>query len=86
MAVFSKSYPQKAATLNLGALMVVPYGEAMLYPWYWEGLAQISALAQTDAVGMQTNLSFVQKHFWTVIKRREGLWKRYGFGRRFIRK
>lgn len=83
---FLKSYPQKAAALNLGALMVVPYGEAMLYPWYWEGLAQISALAQTDAVGMQTNLSFVQKHFWTVIKRREGLWKRYGFGRRFIRK
>ena len=69
---FLKSYPQKAAALNLGALMVVPYGEAMLYPWYWEGLAQI--------------LAFVQKHFWTVIKRREGLWKRYGFGRRFIRK
>lgn len=70
---FLKSYPQKAAALNLGALMVVPYGEAMLYPWYWEGLAQISALAQTDAVGMQTNLSFCAETFLDCYQKAGGI-------------
>lgn len=70
---FLKSYPQKATTLNLGALMVVPYGEAMLYPWYWEGLAQISALAQTDAVGIQTNLSFCAETFLDCYQKAGGI-------------
>lgn len=40
------------------ALLVTPYGEALLHPWYWEGLAQLSVLPWTKAVGAQTNLSF----------------------------
>ncbi|MDE7030905.1 MAG: STM4011 family radical SAM protein [Lachnospiraceae bacterium] len=49
---------KKAGSLNVGALMVVPYGEAMIHSWYWEGLAQLSARTELDAVGIQTNLSF----------------------------
>lgn len=40
------------------AVMVVPYGEALIHPWYWKGLGMLSAHPRTDAVGAQTNLSF----------------------------
>ena len=40
------------------AVMVAPYGEALVHPWYWEGLARISSLSAVKAVGAQTNLSF----------------------------
>lgn len=49
---------QCGQTLGIGALLVVPYGEALLHSWYWDGLAQISRLPEIDAVGAQTNLSF----------------------------
>lgn len=55
---FLESLPDKAAALNIHALMVVPYGEALIHPWYWDGLARLSALDIMDAVGAQTNLSF----------------------------
>ncbi len=55
---FVGSYKERAEEMMLGALMVVPYGEAMIHPWYPEGLARISSLPGTDAVGAQTNLSF----------------------------
>ena len=48
---------------DVGALMVVPYGEAMLYRWYWEGLAQVSSMPGIEAVGIQTNLSFSGERF-----------------------
>lgn len=60
---FVESFQKKAEAMRIGALMVVPYGEAMIHPWYWEGMAQISALAVTDAVGVQTNLSFSVSEF-----------------------
>ncbi len=43
---------------DIGALLVAPYGEALIHPWYWEGLAALTALPWMDAVGAQTNLSF----------------------------
>lgn len=55
---FCGSLEERAARLDLHALLVVPYGEALLHPWYWEGLASLSALPAMDAVGAQTNLSF----------------------------
>ena len=55
---FVQSLPEKAEKMQIGALMVGPYGEEMIHPWYWEGLAQLSACAKMDAVGIQTNLSF----------------------------
>lgn len=41
-----------------GAVMVAPYGEALLHPWYWKGLGLLSGLEGMEAVGAQTNLSF----------------------------
>lgn len=41
-----------------GAVMVVPYGEALIHICYWEGLARLSRLDTVEAVGAQTNLSF----------------------------
>ncbi len=55
---FVKCYEERAAALGIGAMMIVPYGEALIHSWYWEGLARMSALPETDAVGAQTNLSF----------------------------
>lgn len=59
---FVMSLTEKGGALGVRALMVVPYGEAMIHPWYWGGLGHISALPFVDGVGAQTNLSFgVQK-------------------------
>lgn len=55
---FIQSYCRQAGKKGIRALMVAPYGEALIHPWYWEGLAQASALSWTDAVGAQTNLGF----------------------------
>ncbi len=49
---------ERAEELRVRALMVTPYGEALIHPWYWEGLAAVSAKDAIDAVGAQTNLSF----------------------------
>ena len=40
------------------AVLVAPYGEAMIHPWYAQGLAALSALPAMRMVGAQTNLSF----------------------------
>ena len=66
---FVKSYEERAGAMGIRAMMIVPYGEAMIHSWYWEGLARISALAETDAVGAQTNLSFpVTKSLGNFVK------------------
>ena len=38
---FIRSFQEKAERMQIGALMVVPYGEAMIHRWYWEGLAHV---------------------------------------------
>lgn len=59
---FIRFFLKYAPVQPIRSLMVAPYGEALLYPWYWEGLARASACASIDAVGAQTNLSFpIQK-------------------------
>lgn len=55
---FCKSLEERAEDLGRFALMVVPYGEALIHPWYWEGLAFLSRLKQAEVVGVQTNFSF----------------------------
>ncbi len=55
---FAEDVVRKADRLGIRAVMAAPYGEALLHPWYWEGLARISACGKMDAVGAQTNLSF----------------------------
>lgn len=55
---FLGTLEERMDALDIGALMVVPYGEALIHSFYWEGLARASAYAGMDAVGAQTNLSF----------------------------
>lgn len=49
---------QQNQPLSVGAVMVVPYGEALIHSWYWQGLGRLSAGEEIDCVGAQTNLSF----------------------------
>lgn len=41
-----------------GAVLVTPYAEALLYDYYWKGLARLSRLPYIDYVGAQSNFSF----------------------------
>lgn len=41
-----------------GAVQIVPYGEALLHPYYWEGMAKLSRNPRITAVGAQSNFSF----------------------------
>lgn len=50
-----KKQPEKS---GIHAMMVTPYGEALVHEWYWEGLAKLSRLSWMKAVGAQTNLGF----------------------------
>ena len=71
--LFVSTYLKQAENLNLRALMLVPYGEALIHPWYWTGLAGISASAGTDAVGAQTNLGFSVKEALDDFRNAGGL-------------
>ncbi|WP_200801336.1 STM4011 family radical SAM protein [Clostridium sp. Marseille-P2415] len=55
---FINSLREQAPRLGTEALMIVPYGEILIHPYYWEGLARISSMETIEAVGAQTNLSF----------------------------
>lgn len=41
-----------------GAVQIVPYGEALIHQYYWEGLARLSRHPGIEAVGAQSNFSF----------------------------
>lgn len=57
---------------DTGAVMVAPYGEALIHPWYWEGMAFLSGLPNIEAVGAQTNLSFNQDEALSIFDRMDG--------------
>lgn len=69
---FIGNLPERARARGIRALMVVPYGEALLYPWYWEGLAEISRWDWMEAVGAQTNLSFSVEQALRIFRGRGG--------------
>lgn len=48
----------ESGSLPYGAVMVVPYGEALIHSCYWEGLARLSQIQTLEMIGAQTNLSF----------------------------
>lgn len=52
------NHESKKGSLSIGGLMVVPYGEALIHSWYWQGLGRLSALKSMEILGAQTNLSF----------------------------
>lgn len=41
-----------------GAVQIVPYGEALIHTYYWQGMAELGALPGIQAVGAQSNFSF----------------------------
>lgn len=55
---FCESIADRAAEFDIGAVFVVPYGEASIHRWYWEGLGRLAGLDGLERVGLQTNLSF----------------------------
>ena len=55
---FCESIADRAAEFDIGAVFVVPYGEASIHRWYWEGLGHLAGLDSLERVGLQTNLSF----------------------------
>ncbi len=75
---FVGTVQERAEDLKIRSLMVAPYGEALIHPWYWEGLGRISSLDGIGAAGAQTNLSFPVseslKHFQKAGGRREKLY------------
>lgn len=70
---FYESFLERAPSMNIRALMVVPYGEALIHPWYWEGMALLSASDQVDAVGAQTNLSFSVSDVLAQVRQAGGI-------------
>lgn len=49
-----------------GAVQIVPYGEALIHPYYWEGLANLSQNPRLEAVGAQSNFSFPLEQMLSV--------------------
>jgi len=55
-----------------GAVQIVPYGEALIHSYYWEGLAGLSCNPHLDAVGAQSNFSFPVKQMLSYFKDQGG--------------
>ncbi len=56
-----------------GAVQAVPYGEALIHRYYWEGLAALSRCGGIDAVGAQSNFSFQASEMLDVFERAGGV-------------
>lgn len=69
---FCQSLADRAEKLNIRAVMVVPYGEALIHPWYWEGLGSLGAMMCMDEVGAQTNCSFPLERSLKLYERAGG--------------
>ena len=66
-------FVEKLLTIKEGgnALLVVPYGEALRYGYYWREFGRLSESNAFDGVGAQTNLSFpVEKMLNIFIQNR----------------
>ena len=51
-------------------IFFLPYGEGMIHPMYQAALADLSALPQVRAVGIQTNLSWEPEGFLRLLRQR----------------
>ncbi len=69
---FVRTVEERAEVLDIRSLLVTPYGEALIHPWYWEGLGRVSALAGIEAAGAQTNLSFQVRESLELFDRAGG--------------
>lgn len=57
---------------ELGAVLVVPYGEALIHDYYWEGLARLSRLPFLEYVGAQSNFSFPIEKMLSLFEKCHG--------------
>lgn len=70
---FVDRFASQGEQAGFHAMMLTPYGEALIHPWYWQGLAQLSVLPWVDAVGGQTNLSFPVDAFLELFRKEQGV-------------
>lgn len=56
-----------------GAVQIVPYGEALVHSYYWEGLARLSCNPRLDAVGAQSNFSFPVEQMLSYYREQGGI-------------
>lgn len=54
------------------AVQIVPYGEAMIHPYYWRELARLSRHPRIEYVGAQSNMSFSADQMLTEYGRHGG--------------
>lgn len=54
------------------SVLVVPYGEALIHPYYWEGMAELGSQPGMRAVGAQSNLSFPVEKMLAVYEKAGG--------------
>lgn len=73
---FVRILEKRAKALGIRALMVTPYGEALIHPWYFDGFARISRMDEIDAVGAQTNLSFPVKEAVAAFGEKGGVFEK----------
>lgn len=59
-----------------GAVQFVPYGEALIHPYYWKALARLSRNPGIDAVGAQSNFSFPAEEMMYYFLREGGCTKK----------
>ncbi len=62
----------ESARLNIGAILFVPYGEALIHKYYWENMALLSKCNEIEVIGCQTNLSFPVHKMLDVFKNLSG--------------
>ena len=63
-------YEQIRRQVEAVQIFFLPYGEGMIYPMYQAALADLSALPQVRAVGIQTNLSWEPEGFLRLLRQR----------------
>ncbi len=55
-----------------GAVQIIPYGEALIHEYYWEGMAALSQNPGLDAVGAQSNFSFPAEKMLAIYRAHGG--------------
>lgn len=61
------------------SIMFLPYGEALIHPYYLEALAALSANKNIESVCIQTNASFNIDYLMTHIQQKDGNMKKIKF-------
>lgn len=56
-------------------IMFLPYGEALVLPYYQEMISELAKCAQIENIGCQTNLSFSTEEFIKLFNEKEQLRK-----------